>query len=329
MLGLSRPSSRQPPEGLVNSHKNARLGYAGRVCLVQRVLEDHWTQEAAAAAFSVTDRTVRKWLDRYAEEGCEGLRDRSSRPQRSPRQRSDAEEAAIRALRAARRSGPQIADALGMPLSTVGDVLRRLGLGRLPALETRPPIVRYERATPGELVHIDAKRLGRIVPGVIGHRITGNHAVHGPRNGPQRAGYECLHVAIDDASRVAYAELLPDETARSAVCFVQHAVAWLAALGVRVESVMTDNAFCYTRRQYAAALATLGLRHLRTRPYTPRTNGKAERFIQTALREWAYAQPYRSSLDRAGALAPFLTTYNTTRPHTAHGRRPPISRLSA
>lgn len=329
MLGLSRPSSRQLPEGLVNSHQNARLGYAGRVCLVQRVRADHWTQEAAAAAFSVTDRTVRKWLDRYAEEGRAGLRDRSSRPQHSPRQRSEAEEDAVRALRGQRRSGPQIADALGMPLSTVGDVLRRLGLGRLPALEARPPIVRYERATPGELVHIDAKRLGRIVPGVIGHRITGNHAVHGPRNGRQRAGYECLHVAIDDASRVAYAELLPDETARSAVCFVQHAVAWLAALGVRVESVMTDNAFCYTRRQYAATLATLGLRHLRTRPYTPRTNGKAERFIQTALREWAYAQPYHSSRDRAGALAPFLTTYNTTRPHTAHGRRPPMSRLSA
>ena len=313
----------------MNSHKNARLSYAGRVCLVQRVLEGHWTRAAAAAAFSVSVRTVRKWLHRYRTAGCRGLRDRSSRPDHSPRQRSRDEEEAIRHLRAQRRSGPQIADALGLPVSTVGDILRRLGLGRLPTLEARPPIIRYERATPGELVHIDAKRLGRIVPGVIGHRITGNHAVHGPRNGRQRAGYECLHVAIDDASRVAYAELLPDETARSAVAFVQHTVAWLAALGVRVESVMTDNAFCYTRRQYAAALATLGLRHLRTRPYTPRTNGKAERFIQTALREWAYAQPYHSSRDRAGALAPFLTTYNTTRPHTAHGRRPPISRLSA
>lgn len=313
----------------MNSHKNARLSYAGRVCLVQRVLEEEWTQGEVAAAFGVTDRTVRKWLHRYHTEGVPGLRDRSSRPHQSPRQRPLAAEEAIRALRAQRRSGPQIADALGIPVATVGDILRRLGLGRLPALTVRPPVVRYERATPGELVHIDAKRLGRIVPGLIGHRITGNHAVHGPRNGRQRAGYECLHVAIDDASRVAYAELLPDETARSAVSFVQHAVAWLAALGVRVESVMTDNAFCYTRRQYAAALATLGLMHLRTRPYTPRTNGKAERFIQTALREWAYAQPYRSSLDRAGALAPFLTTYNTTRPHTAHGRRPPISRLSA
>lgn len=313
----------------MNSHKNARLGYAGRVCLVVRVLEEQWTQAAAAAAFSVSERTVRKWMRRYRLEGHDGLRDRSSRPHHSPRQLAAARAAAIGRLRAQRQSGPQIAAALGLPLSTVGDVLRRLGLGRLPALEVRPPIVRYERATPGELVHIDAKRLGRIAPGIIGHRITGNHAVHGPRHGRQRAGYECLHVAIDDASRVAYAELLPDETAASAVAFVQHAVAWLAGLGVHVASVMTDNAFCYTRRQYATALTSLGLRHLRTRPYTPRTNGKAERFIQTALREWAYAQPYQSSDDRAGALAPFLTTYNTTRPHTAHGRRPPISRLSA
>jgi len=189
----------------------------------------------------------------------------------------------------------------------------------------RPPIVRYERERPGELLHIDAKKLGRIVGGV-GHRITG------PRRRPYASrggGWECLHVAIDDASRVAYAELLPDESAASAVAFLHHAVQWLATLGVRVEAVMTDNAFCYVRRQYAEAMTTLGLRHLRTRPYTPRTNGKAERFIQTALREWAYAKPYRSSRARAGALAPFLTSYNTTRPHAAHGRKPPISRLSA
>lgn len=198
------------------------------------------------------------------------------------------------------------------------------GLGRLPSLTVRPPIVRYERERPGELLHIDAKKLGRIV--VVGHRITGDRAVRGPR---RRTGWETLHVAIDDCSRVAYAELLPDETAASAVVFLAHAVAWLATLGVRVEAVMTDNAFCYVHRQYATAIAALGLRHLRTRPYTPRTNGKAERFIQTALREWAYAKPYRSSRARAGALGPFLTSYNTTRPHTAHDRKPPISRLSA
>ena len=278
-----------------------------------------------AAAFGVSVQTVRKWRRRYQAEGREGLRDRASRPRRSPRQLSAALERRIARLRAQRRSGPQIADALGLPLSTVGDVLRRLGLGRLPSLTVRPPIVRYERERPGELLHIDAKKLGRIVGGV-GHRMTNDRA---RQSHSRRIGWECLHVAIDDCSRVAYAELLPDETAASAVVFVEHAVAWLATLGIRVEAVMTDNAFCYVQRRYARALTALGLRHLRTRPYTPRTNGKAERFIQTALREWAYAKPYRSSRARAGALGPFLTSYNTTRPHTAHHRKPPISRLSA
>ncbi len=310
----------------MNSHKNARLGFTGRVCLVERVTRDGWTTRAAATAFGVSVQTVRKWRRRYRREGVSGLRDRTSRPRRSPRQLPLRVERQIARLRQQRKSGPRIADALALPLSTVGDVLRRLGLGRLPSLEARAPVVRYERAQPGELLHIDAKKLGRIHTGVIGHRITGNRAVHGPR---QRTGWECLHIAIDDASRVAYAELLPDESAASAVAFLQHAVAWLATLGVQVEAVMTDNAFCYVRRQYAEALAALGLRHLRTRPYTPRTNGKAERFIQTALREWAYVKPYRSSRARAGALAPFLTSYNTTRPHTAHGRKPPMSRLSA
>lgn len=308
----------------MNSHKNARLGFAGRVCLVERLLEDGWSTTETAAAFGVSVQTVRKWRRRYQAEGRDGLRDHASRPRRSPRQVSAMLERRIARLRTQRRSGPQIADALALPLSTVGDVLRRLGLGRLPSLTVRPPIVRYERERPGELLHIDAKKLGRIV--VVGHRITGDRAVRGPR---RRTGWETLHVAIDDCSRVAYAELLPDETAASAVVFLAHAVAWLATLGVRVEAVMTDNAFCYVHRQYATAIAALGLRHLRTRPYTPRTNGKAERFIQTALREWAYAKPYRSSRARAGALGPFLTSYNTTRPHTAHDRKPPISRLSA
>jgi transposase InsO family protein len=309
----------------VNSHKNARLGFTGRVCLVTRVVHDGWSGAQAAEAFGVSARTVWKWVARYRTEGQAGLWDRSARPHRSPRQLKPALVRRVVALRRKRRSGPQIADQLGLPLATVGDVLRRHGLGRLPPLHPRPPIVRYERERPGELLHIDAKTLGRIHPGVIGHRITGDRAVRGPR---RRTGWECLHVAIDDASRVAYAELLPDESAASAVVFLEHAVTWLAHLGVRVERVMTDNAFCYTQRQYAAALATLGIQHRRTRPYTPRTNGKAERFIQTALREWAYAKPYRSSRSRAGALGPFLASYNTTRPHTAHGRLPPISRLA-
>ncbi len=309
----------------MNSHKNARLGFAGRVCLVERVLRDRWSGQAAAAAFGVSARTVWKWVARYRAEGRAGLQDRSARPHHSPRRLAPALERRIVALRQRRMSGPRIADQLGLALSTVGDVLRRHGLGRLPPLAPRPPVVRYERARPGELLHIDAKKLGRIHPGVLGHRITGDRARHGPGGA---TGWEVLHVAVDDCSRVAYAELLPDETAASAVQFLAHAVAWLAALGVRVEDVMTDNAWCYTRRAYTDALATLGLRHRRIRPYTPRTNGKAERFIQTALREWAYVRPYRSSRHRAGALGPFLADYNTTRPHTAHGRRPPISRLA-
>ena len=308
----------------MNSHQNARLGFAGRVCLVERVLHDGWSAPDAAAAFHVSVRTVWKWVRRFREGGRAALQDRTSRPHRSPRQLAPVLERRVVRLRARRKSGPQIADALGLPLSTVGDVLRRLGLGRLPPAVPRPPVVRYERAAPGELVHIDAKKLGRIAVGVVGHRITGDRATR-----VRGLGWEHLHVAVDDASRVAYAELLPDESAVSAVAFLEHAVAWLAALGVRVERVMTDNAFCYTQRSYAAAVQRLGLRHVRTRPYTPRTNGKAERFIQTALREWAYVRAYRSSRQRAGALGPFLATYNTTRPHTAHGRRPPISRLSA
>jgi transposase-like protein len=249
----------------MNSHPNARLGFAGRLCLVQRVLQDHWTAPQAAAAFGISDRTVRKWLARYRVEGGAGLRDRSSRPRRSPRQLPPALERRSARLRAQRRTGPQIADTLGLPLSTVGDVLRRLRLGRLPPLVPRPPIVRYERATPGELLHIDVKKLGRIASGILGHRMTGNRAQRGPR---QRTGWEYLHVAVDDASRVASAALLPDESAASAVTFLQQALAWLATLGIQVRGVMTDNAFCYTQR-YTTTLRALHLRHRRTRPYPP------------------------------------------------------------
>ena len=309
----------------MNSHKNARLGFTGRVCLVERVLQDHWAGAQAAQAFGVSARTVWKWVARYRAEGRAGLRDRSARPQHSPRRLRPALARRIAALRHRRWSGPKIADQLGLPVSTVGDVLRRLGLGRLPPLTPRPPIVRYERAVPGELLHIDAKKLGRIHPGIIGHRMTGDRATRGPR---RRTGWETLHVAVDDSSRVAYAELLPDETAASAVAFLAHAVAWLAGLGVHVERVMTDNAFCYTQRQYAEAIAALGLRHLRTRPYTPRTNGKAERFIQTALREWAYAQAYPTSQRRAEELPFWLHRYNWHRPHGGIKSQTPISRLA-
>ncbi len=311
----------------MKSHRNARLGFAGRVCLVERVLGDRWPVGTAAAAFGISPQSVRKWLRRYRAEGRAGLADRSSRPHHSPRRLSAQLERRVAALRGRRKSGPAIADILGLPLSTVGDVLRRLGLGRLPPLVPRPAIVRYERAQPGELLHLDIKKLGRIGRHGAHRRLQ----AHERRAGYRKAalGWEYLHVAIDDCSRVAYAELLPDESAVSAVQFLEHALAWFGRLGVAVRAVMTDNAFCYVRQRFPATAAALGLRHLRTRPYTPRTNGKAERFIQTALREWAYARAYRSTGQRAGALGRFLTTYNYTRPHTAHGRRPPISRLSA
>lgn len=311
----------------MNSHKNARLGFAGRVCLVERVLRNRWPVSTAAAAFGISPQSVRKWLRRYRTEGRAGLADRSSRPHQSPRRVSARLEQRIARLRARRKSGPAIADALGLPLSTVGDVLRRLGLGRLPPLEPRPAIVRYERAEPGELLHLDTKQLGRIRP----NSPTGRRMAHERRAGYRQAalGWECLHVAIDDCSRIAFAELLPDASVASAVVFLDHALAWFASLGITVRAVMTDNAFCYVKRRFPEMTAARGLRHLRTRPYTPRTNGKAERFIQTALREWAYVKPYRSSHARAGALQRFLTTYNYLRPHTAHARKPPISRLSA
>lgn len=317
----------QQAEGQVHSHKNARLGFAGRICLVERVLGDGWTVPMASAAFGLSPQSVRKWIRRYRAEGRAGLADRSSRPHHSPRRLSVTLEQRIAGLRRQRKSGPTIADILGLSLSTVGDVLRRLGLGRLPPLVPRPVVVRYEREHPGELLHLDIKKLGRIGRSAARRRLLAHERQAGYRQA--QLGWEYLHVAIDDCSRVADAELLPDASVGSAVQFLEHALAWFGALGVAIRSVMTDNAFCYAKRRFPATAAALGLRHLRTRPYTPRTNGKAERFIQTALREWAYAKPYRSSQQRAGALGHFLTNYNCSRPHTAHGRRPPISRLSA
>jgi transposase InsO family protein/transposase-like protein len=308
----------------VNSHKNARLAFAGRVCLVERVINEHWRVADAARGLGISKPTVRKWVKRWEEQGITGLADRSSRPHRSPRQIVKSLETQIKRLRLQRLSGPEIADRLALPISTVGDVLRRLDLGRLPPLFPPPPVVRYEKEHPGELIHIDTKRLGRIVVGFTGRRVSGRSKLVAPTS---HAGWECLHVAIDDASRIAYAEILPDGTAKSAVVFLDHAVNWLKNLGISIDAVMTDNAFCFVRGRYPGALAKLSIKHVRIRPYTPRTNGKAERFIQTALREWAYKKHYTSSDQRTSDLELFLTKYNTKRPHCAHGRRPPISRL--
>jgi transposase InsO family protein len=270
-----------------------------------------------------TARTVRKWRDRFAAEGEAGLRDRSCRPHRSPGRLDAALEAEIAALRRQRLSGPTIARQLALPVSTVGLVLRRLGLGRLTALDPPRQVIRYERERPGELIHIDTKKLGRIER--IGHRITGDRAGQSRSRG---IGWEYLHVAIDDASRLAYTALLPDEGKESAVRFLTDALAWFEAHGVATERVMTDNGSAFRSKLFAAALQACGIKHKRTRPYTPRTNGKAERFIQTSLREWAYAAPFHSSAERARAMPAWLCHYNSLRPHSALGGRPPISRLA-
>lgn len=303
----------------MNSHKNARLGFAGRALLARRVLAGE-RPRLVAATMGVSTRTAYKWLARFRGEGSAGLRDRSSRPHRSPRRLPRRLVRRVEQLRHRRQTGPRIARALGLPVSTAVVTLRRLGLNRLARLDPPAPVVRYERERPGELLHGDTKPLARVAR--VGHRI------HGDRTARVRGvGWEYLHVAIDDASRLAYCALRPAADGPAAAAFLTHAAAWLAGAGVRGERVMTDNAFAYTSRVAQAALTALGARHVRTRPYTPRTNGKAERFIQTALREWAYARPYRTSAQRAAALPAFVRSYNTARPHTALGFQPPISRL--
>ena len=306
----------------MNVHKNARLTPSGRALLADRVMCG-WTVKAAAVAAGVSPRTAHKWLGRHRLGGERRHHDRSSAPRRCPRRTSPQRMAEIEALRRQRMSGPQIARALGMARSTVGLLLRRLGLGRLSLLEPKPPVLRYEKAAPGELIHIDIKTLGKIDG--VGHRITGQHAGHHRARG---VGYEHLHVAIDDASRLAYTEILPSLGQEDAAGFLRRALAWYGRLGVKVERVMTDNGSAYRSRLFAKALGEAGARHIRTRPYTPRTNGKAERFIQTSLREWAYAKPYASSQQRNAAIGPWIEDYNLNRPHSGIGHRPPFERLN-
>ena len=309
----------------MDAHENARTTPHSRMLIVER-LAAGWTVAAVAAAIGTTPRTVRKWRDRFAAEGEAGLRDRSSRPHRSPSRLTAAAEAEIAALRRRRLSGPAIARQLGRPVSSVGVALRRLGLGRLAALDPPRQVIRYERERPGELIHLAIKKLGRIDG--IGHRITGERTGQSSRRGRgEGLGWEYLYVAIDDASRLAYTALMPDEKQESAVRFLEDALAWFEAHGVGVERVMTDNGSAFKSKLFAAALQRSGLKHKRTRPYTPRTNGKAERFIQTSLREWAYAMPFHSSAERARAMPAWLRHYNSLRPHSALGGKPPISRL--
>ena len=295
----------------MNMHKNARLTPQGRLLLVQRVIDQGWTVGSAAGAAGLSERQAYRWLARYRDGGTAALIDRSSAPQHCRHQVPAARVAEIERWRRQRLSGPAIARQLAMPVSTVGGLLRRLGLGKLAALEPRPPVVRYQRERPGELIHIDTKKLGRIA--AVGHRITGDR-----RDSKRGAGWEAVHVCIDDASRLAYSEVLADERKTSAVPFLERAVAWFARQGVTVERVMTDNGSAYRSHHWRQACGGLALRHLRTRPYTPRTNGKAERFIQTSLREWAYARPFATSHERTAALAPLARPLQ----HRPAARRP-------
>ena len=305
----------------MNIHSRARLTLARRVELVHRVRFAAWPEGQAAAAAEVTLRTARKWLRRFDEGGFEALRDRSSRPGRMPRLTSAERTALILGLRTkCRMSGPAIAKALNMAPSTVAAVLRRAGQSRLPPLEPPPPVQRYERAHPGELIHIDTKKLGRIER--VGHRITGDR-----RDRTRGAGWEFAHVAIDDYSRLAYVEVLADEKAPSATAFLERALAFYGRHGLTVQQVLSDNGSAYRSRDFAATCRAHQLRHLRTRPYTPRTNGKAERLIQTLLREWAYVMPYSSSAMRTRALRSWSAYYNRDRPHGALNGMPPMSRL--
>jgi transposase InsO family protein len=306
----------------VNVHKNAKLTPAGRAELVKRVLIEKGSVGEVSRATRVSERTVRKWVQRYQAGGVSSLEDRSSRPRRSPSKLPRKLVARIERLRHRRYTGLRIAEELKLAVSTVGLWLRRLGLGRLKNLEPKPVVVRYEKKRPGELLHLDTKKLGRIQG--IGHRI------HGDRTTRVRGiGWEFLHVCVDDATRVAYAEVLADEKGDSATGFVQRAIAWFRERDVHVERVMTDNGSCYRSKRFRRALAAHDVRHVYTRPYRPQTNGKAERFIQTAKKEWAYAKAYRTSATRTLMLAGFLNRYNGRRPHRALGNTTPLSRLEA
>jgi transposase InsO family protein len=313
-------------------HANARLSPIGRRLLVDRIERDRWTVRRAAESAGISERTARKWLARFRAEGAAGLHDRSSAP-RTVANRTDSQTvAAICALRGLRFSGPELAELLGLPCSTVSAVLKRCGMGKLGRLGLQPA-ERYERERPGELIHIDIKKLGRIQGGA-GKRITGVRRNPDPTRrdaaGVDRRtiGWEYVHVAVDDATRLAYAEVLDDEKAVTATAFLRRAVRFFARHGITVERVLTDNGSAYLSTMHAIACRALGIRHLRTRPRRPQTNGKAERFIRTLQAGWAYGAIYASSRERTTALDGWLWHYNHRRRHQAIGRQTPITRLN-
>jgi transposase InsO family protein len=300
-------------------HHNARLTIYSREELARKVLQGRLTLNSAAAEFKVSRQTAAKWVRRFRLGGSAALPDRSSRPHRSPRTSPSELAARVECLRRERWTGLRIAQATGLSRATVSRILTRLRLNTLPSLDPPVPLIRYELPTPGDLLHIDIKKLARIHK--PGHRMTGN-----PQDETRGAGWEFLYVAIDDHSRIAFTAMLPNEKADSASTFLRQALAYFARLGISIRRVMTDNGPCFCSRLFAQTCREFDLKHSRTRIYTPRTNGKAERFIQTAAREWAYARLYQNSAERLSHLAPWTHLYNWHRPHTGIGHSPPISR---
>jgi transposase InsO family protein len=304
-------------------HSNARLTPKGREAMVLAVVENGLSQSAAARQFNTTPKTVAKWVKRFRHGGVDGLRDRSSAPHSSPSQTPLATRDAAETLRRQRFTQQFIARQLDLSLATVSRILNQRGCGRLTAIEPQEPRPRYERDAPGELIHLDIKRLSRFDK--PGHRITGRVTGHQRSDG---AGYQFAHVAIDDHSRLARVDILPDETKESVVIALVRTLDHFNRLGITVDRVMTDNGSAYRSKLFARVCRQRGVKHIRTRPYTPQTNGKAERFIQTALREWAYATAYENSDQRNHQLPEWLDHYNFIRPHASLGNHPPISRIT-
>jgi transposase InsO family protein len=300
-------------------HHHARLTVHGREVLARSVVEGRLSLCEAAASHRLSRQSAGKWVRRYRDGGVDALRDRSSRPQHVRKPTSPEQVAHVEALRRERWTGVRIAQATGLSRATVSRILTRLKLNKIKMLEPVQPVVRYEHEAPGDLLHIDIKKLARIVK--AGHRITGD-----PRDETRGAGWEFLYVAIDDHSRLAYTAMYPNEKAVSSIDFLQRATEWFQRFGIHVRGVLTDNGPCFYRLQFGGACQDLNIRHTRTRPYRPQTNGKAERFIQTALREWAYARRYENSAQRLQYLQPWTHQYNWHRPHASLGQVPPISR---
>jgi transposase InsO family protein len=314
-------------------HANAPLSPKGRQLLVDRIERESRSVQDVAESCGVSERTARKWLARYRAEGAAGLIDRSSAPNVVANRTGEQTIEAIAALRRLRFTGPEIAEVLDRPVSTVSGILTRIGMGKLGRLGLEP-VERYERLVAGELIHIDVKRLGRIQGGA-GHRVHGNRRLQRPVTKTNAAGqcenqtgWECVHIAIDDATRMAYAEVLRDEKAITAIAFLRRAVMFFESYGMTVQELITDNGSAYRSTVHAIACRAIGIRHLRTRPYRPQTNGKAERFIRTMLGGWAYGAIYGSSAERTAALDGWLWHYNQHRRHAAIGRQTPITRLN-